>query len=217
MEKQFYLTVTPLGALHAVKPTSFNQVTRSVLLMLLSFEESPLLSDELMLKLTGFDEKNLKLAQAIFYQLQTLHYVQSEFETVKMPSYKLETDLASILGLLSSMGKSLLTDEMGFAMGNSGFLDNQIDEIAATSTKLADVYLENDEIISSCIGHHHSSVGIMNYQGMNQLGVFVLDIGGSRFTLTILGVPFLNQKTFRDLVWVLVYRYGSNDLTINKH
>lgn len=210
MKENKYITVTAQGALYAVQQTTSNSAVRDVLLKLLAMSESPVLSDQLICDLTGFDEDNIKLAKAIFYQLEIMHFVQAETELVDVPLMKFEDDLPLMLSMFSSIGEALLSDHLGFLLGNAGFPDDELNQIAAMSTRLAGLYQDDHETISKIInGQSHVGVGITNYQGMTQLGIYAMDVSGNKFTLTIAGVPFLNQKAFRDLIWVLVYRYGN--------
>lgn len=210
MTEKKYITVTAQGALYAVQQTKTNQAARSVLLKLMSLEQSPELSDDIICQLTGFGEDQIKLAKAIFYQLEIMHFIQSEIKESAVPRINFETDLPSMLSMFSSLDKALLSDQLGFLLGNVGFPENDLDQIVAMSTHLATVYQDSYETVSSIInGNSHIGVGITNYQGMTQLGIYAIDVLGNKFTLTIAGIPFLNQKAFRDLIWVLVYRYGN--------
>ncbi|ELV07673.1 hypothetical protein PE074_03615 [Wohlfahrtiimonas chitiniclastica] len=205
-----YITVTAQGALYAVQKSTTNQAVRNVLLKLLSMKESPELSDDLICQLTGFAADKIKLAKAIFYQLEIMHFIQAETKVVSVPMINFENDLPSMLSMYSSLGKALLSDQLGFLLGNVGFPDEELNGIAAMSTRLAALYDDSYATVSNILGgHSHVGVGITNYQGMTQLGIYAMDVSGNQFTLTIAGIPFLNQKAFRDLIWVLVYRYGN--------
>ncbi|MGL4673668.1 MAG: hypothetical protein ACRCXK_02285 [Wohlfahrtiimonas sp.] len=205
-----YITVTAQGALYAVQQTTTNQAVRNVLLKLLSLDTSPELSDDIICQLTGFETDQLKLAKAIFYQLEIMHFVQSEVKEVAVPLINFENDLPSLLSMFSSLDKALLSDQLGFLLGNVGFPEEELNQIAAMSTRLSSLYQDSYDTVSKIVnGHSHIGVGITNYQGMTQLGIYAMDVSGNKFTLTIAGIPFLNQKAFRDLIWVLVYRYGN--------
>lgn len=210
MTEKKYITVTAQGALYAVQQTKTNQAARNVLLQLMSLDRSPELSDDMICELTGFKEEQIKLAKAVFFQLEIMHFIQAETRENFVPKINFETDLPSMLSLFSSLDKALLSDQLGFLLGNVGFPENDLDQIVAMSTHLATVYQDSYETVSSIInGNNHIGVGITNYQGMTQLGIYSIDVMGNKFTLTIAGIPFLNQKAFRDLIWVLVYRYGN--------
>lgn len=211
-----YITITAQGALYAVQQTTTNLAVRNVLLKLFSMEKSPELSDELICELTGFGVDQLKLAKAIFYQLEIMHFIQAESKISTIPSINFEKDLPSLLSLFSSLDKALLSDQMGFLLGNVGFPEAELEQIAAMSTRLSTLYADSYNTVSKIInGHSHIGVGITNYQGMTQLGIYSIDVSANKFTLTIAGIPFLNQKAFRDLIWVLVYRYGNVRFTKN--
>lgn len=210
MTEKKYITVTAQGALYAVQQTKTNQAARNVLLKLMSLEKSPELSDAMICELTGFKEEQIKLAKAVFFQLEIMHFIQAEIKESTAPKINFETDLPLMLSLFSSLDKALLSDQLGFLLGNVGFPENDLDQIVAMSTHLATVYQDSYDTVSNIInGNNHIGVGITNYQGMTQLGIYSIDVMGNKFTLTIAGIPFLNQKAFRDLIWVLVYRYGN--------
>lgn len=205
-----YITVTAQGALYAVQQTTTNQAVRNVLLKLLSMDVSPELSEEMICQLTGYESDQLKLAKAIFYQLEIMHFIQSESKTLSVPAINFEKDLPSMLSMFSSLDKALLSDQLGFLLGNTGFPEEELNQIAAMSTRLSSLYQDSYDVISKIVhGNSHVGVGITNYQGLTQLGIYAMDVSGNKFTLTIAGIPFLNQKAFRDLIWVLVYRYGN--------
>src|SRR5699024_7577098 len=143
-----YITVTAQGALYAVQQTTTNQAVRNVLLKLLSLDKSPELSDDLICQLTGFETDQIKLAKAIFYQLEIMHFIQSETKEVAVPLINFENDVPSLLSMFSSLDKALLSDQLGFLLGNVGFPEEELNQIAAMSTRLSSLYQDSYDTVS---------------------------------------------------------------------
>ncbi len=205
VEKVNHLTVTPLGALYATSNAEDSTI-KKVLIKMLTMKNSFLLNNENLLELTEVND--IKLAEAILYQLQVKHYVQAESEEVSVPNFNISEELPTYLRLLSSTGRAVLTDQNGFLISQTGFDDENVEEVSALSSQFTSIYQSYRTAISDLFGESYSSVGLINNQGISRLGFVILNIADEIFTLTIGDTPFLNQRTFRDIVWLLAYRYA---------
>ncbi len=203
--KERHLTVTPLGALFATSNAE-ESTAKQVLVKMLTMQSSVLLNNENILELTGLND--IELAEAVLYQLQVKHYVQAEDEEVIVPDINISEELPTYLRLLSSTGRAVLTDRNGFLISHAGFDNAVVEEISAISSQFTNIYQSYRESLSGLFGDRYSTVGLINNQGISQVGFVILNIAGEIFTLTIGDTPFLNQRTFRDIVWLLAYRYA---------
>ena len=202
-----YLTVTPRGALFATSTTEESK-TKEVLMKLLNMKVSPKLTQESLLELTELHDE--KLAEAVLYQLQVRHFVQAESEPVGVPDINIHKELPTLLRLLSSSGKTLLIDSNGFQISSTGFAPEDIEQLAVVSSEFSTIFSTYKHFLSQSLNKEYAATAVVNNQGISKLGFVMLDVSGVVFTLTIGDTPFLNQRTFRDIVWLLTYRYGNS-------
>ncbi len=200
-----YLTVTPAGAYQAINLT-LPLFARQTLLNLMRYAKSPALEET---DLSSFVSCEVPEAAAtILYQLQSLHLVQAEHSPSSVLEGSLEYLLPTILSELSSTGKALLADSNGLLLGVSQFSAELADELSALSGSVMALQRRHSEFLAEHMKQKNNAWGVLSPSGDSQLGFWPLQIGSAQFVLVIADVPRLNSQVFRDLVWLLNYRYN---------
>lgn len=201
-----YINVTPRGAYSAVH-SSNNDITQDLLITLLQQSETPELSNEsLESLLPGEASEQLSFVN----RMQKLGLVAGQEQSESVPKNSLEDLLPELLGSLSDSGKALLADQHGLYLGSAGFTHEAAEELAAISANLSEVYQRHRGLLQGNLGFSQNAWGLIDAAGNAEVGFWPLYIGNNIFTLILQGLPQLNQPSFKQLVWLLVKRYGSN-------
>ncbi len=197
-----YINITPRGAYYAVHDNE-KDVTRDILTELLLLDETPKLSSELMAKLCPDDDLSL------LHRMQNLGLITGQKNIETIPGESLENILPTLLNSFSDTGKALLADKSGLYLGASGFPHEAAEELAAISANLSEVYQRHKGLLQGNLGFSQHAWGLVDAAGNAEVGFWPLYVGSNTFTLVLHGLPQINQPAFKQLVWLLVKRYGS--------
>jgi hypothetical protein len=199
-----FLAPSPAGAYYAASSPNVD-VTRRVLLGLMSGQASPELDSDALLRLT---ELELEPALDTLHRMQSMRLVQGLGEPRHLLDGSLEKVLPGILADLAGRNKALLADEQGFYLASHGFHHETAEELAGLSADLGNLHQRHQGLISGNLSLQTSAWALINAGGNSEIGFWPLYIGQQRFVLILTGLPNLNQAATVDLVWALVHRYG---------
>lgn len=202
--KGMYLYSTPAGVYQAVSSPTADK-SRRLIQHLLQMEQSPLLSEKMLLGLTEMDDEQKALE--ILHHCQKLGWVQGVKAAVASPVGALEDLLPVLLGKLTEHGKVLLADEQGFYLASNGFPHEVAEELSALSADLATVHKRRSGLLYNNLGIGSHAWAIVDAFGNSQIGFWPIFIGNHRFVIVMEGVPHFNQTEFVTLVWALSKRY----------
>lgn len=199
-----FLAPSPAGAYYAASSTN-EDLSRRVLLGLMSRDASPALTMENLQSLTGL---NAELSVEHIYRMQSLHLIQGLNDSRRTAEGALEKALPQILANLAHDNRALLADAQGFYLASHGFHHETAEELAALSADLGNLHQRHQGLIAGNMTLQTSAWALINAGGNSEIGFWPLYIGQQRFVLILTGLPNLNQEATVDLVWALVRRYG---------
>lgn len=201
-----YLYPTPAGVFHAVSSAE-NEPIRNLLHRLLSFSACPKAELKLLCEWLAVEDESQALA--LLHQAQSMSWIHGIKEPKEINEEGIGQEIASLIPLLSSVGKGLLVDDNGFSLARSGIDENTTDALAALSADLLAVQDRHAKRMEQALGVTTQAWGAVDAYGSSRIGVWPLYIGRYRFSLVLLGVPQLNRQEFVALIWSLVKRYGA--------
>lgn len=206
LSDEFFIYPTPAGAYYAVVSGEKDNL-RIFLLKLMQLPETPKLTEELIINISGLDkEESLEL----LYQLQSLGLVQGLKQPLLVSNAALENILPEMLKELSGDMKSLLTDDQGFYMATYGFHHEAAEELAALAVELSKLQGRYSGLLKGNLNLQSAAFGLINTGGQSNIGFWPIFVGEQRFALVLGGIPYLNKNVIVELIWVLVNRYHSN-------
>lgn len=205
LSRERFIYPTPAGAYYAVVSAE-EEVSRGFLLELMQLSETPKLTEELLMKLSGLDEKE---SLELLYQLQSLGLVQGLGQPLLVSTEALEDILPVKLKELSGDNKSLLADNQGFYIATYGFHHETAEELAGLAVELSNLQSRYTGLLKGNLNFQSAAFGLVNTGGQSDIGFWPVFIGEQRFTLVLAGIPYLNKNVIVELIWVLVNRYRS--------
>ncbi len=200
-----YISVTPRGIYYATQDNT-EDTTRSILLTLLQYDETPKLSATTVSELSSMESED---TLNILHNMQKLKLISGHDDAEAIPKGTLEELFSGLLQNLSESGKVLLAEKSGLYLGASGFPHEAAEELAAISASLSEVYKRHKGLLQGNLGFSQHAWGLIDAAGNSEVGFWPLYIGDNQFTLVIDGTPQLNNPAFKQLVWLLVKRYGN--------
>ena len=206
LNENLYINVTPRGAYYAVQDNA-EDVTRTILTRLLSQENTPKLSEDVVSELCDLDTKD---TFSLLQRMQSLGLISGQENSESAPTETLENSLTELLGALSDSKKVLLAEHSGLYMGASGFPHEAAEELSAISANLSEVYQRHKGLLHGNLGFNQHAWALVDAAGNSEVGFWPLYVGYNQFSLVIHGLPQLNRPAFKHLVWSLVKRYGNN-------
>ncbi len=206
LSKDCYIYPAPAGAYYAVS-SSKQETLRSFLLELMQLSETPKLTENLLMELSGLEKED---ALALLYQLQSLGLIQGLDQPLFVSNEALEDILPSKLKELSGNKKSLLADDQGFYIATHGFHHESAEELAGLAAELSRLQERYASLLTGNLNYKSTALGLINAGGQSDIGFWPVFIGDLRFTLVLAGVPYFNKNVIVELVWILVSRYRSN-------
>jgi len=204
--EDLYLYPTPAGVFHAVSSAEKEPI-RNLLHRLLSVSSCPKAEVQLLCEWLAIEDESQALA--LLHQAQSMSWIHGIKEPKAINEEGIGQEVASLIPMLSSVGKGLLVDDNGFSLARSGIEDNTADALAALSADLLAVQDRHAKRMEQSLGVTTQAWGAVDAYGSSRIGVWPLYIGRYRFSLVLLGVPQLNRQEFVALVWSLMKRYGA--------
>jgi hypothetical protein len=202
-----FLHPTPGGAYSAVSSAEENS-SRTLLRNLLGQQQTPILTPEVLVKLSGSESEDEALE--LLKHLQSLSWIEGLDSSKAVLDSPLEEVLPRLLEALSSSGKALLGDEQGFYLASSGFPHEVAEELSALSAELASLHARRSGLLVNNLGLASSAWSVVDAAGHSKIGFWPLYIGKQRFVLVMEGIPYLNRPGFIELIWLLSRRYASS-------
>ncbi len=200
-----FIRPSAAGAYYAVQSAQ-NNGYRESLLRLLRATHTPEISEEFLQQLTGLEKTD---AVAQFHTLEKAGFVNTDSESVNLPANNLDTLLPDALPQLSDQGRVALVDSgRGFYLGHCGFTATEAEELAVMSAGIRILYERNQQLLQEQLSIVESAFGIIDPAGHSELGFWPIFVGDNVFTLIIAGLPSFNCLALKQLIWVLVHRYG---------
>lgn len=197
-----YFLPTPAAAFFAVADAEQHQVRRFLVSLMKEGGQEPVTLEALQ-RWAGLE--NPVHARHFVSQLQQRGWLQGLREQPEMPSGALEVELPRLLPALSSEGKVLLADTLGFAVFDQGFDQAMVEELAALSADLASLHGRRSATLSRMSGGNGGAWALVSPRGESQLGFWPLHVGDQRFVLVMGGQPVFDQPTLVDFV-ILLHR-----------
>jgi len=199
-----YIHVTPRGIYYATQDNA-EDTTRSILFKLLQYDQTPSLSATTLSEISSMESED---TLNLLHNMQKLKLISGHDEPESILEGTLESLLTELLKNLSDSGKVLLAEKSGLYIGASGVPHEAAEELAAISASLSEVYLRHKGLLQGNLGFSQHAWGLIDAAGNSEVGFWPLYIGENQFTLVIDGIPQLNNPAFKQLVWLLVKRYG---------
>jgi hypothetical protein len=199
-----FINVTPRGVYYAIQSNHEN-ITRSLLLKLLQYDETPPLSTE---TLSEISSENAEDTMDLLHNMQKTKLISGHTKLEAIQQGTLEDLLPELLKNLSESGKVLLAEKSGLYLGASGFPHEAAEELAAISASLSEVYQRHKGLLQGNLGFSQHAWGLIDAAGNSEVGFWPIYVNDNQFTLVIDGLPQLNNPSFKQLIWVLVKRYG---------
>ncbi len=209
LEHGEYLQLTPAGCFYAVQvpdSDSDSNSNRKVLLRLMREKQCPELTPVNINTITELDgDKALEQLR----KLENAGFISAGHTPDRMPEEKLDNLLPQLLPHLSDKEQVVLADaKRGFFLAFSGFSTTEAEELAVMSSSLRILYEKSESLLRDQLSISESSIGIIDPAGNSELGFWPLFIGNNVFTVIISGLPQLNVVALKQLIWVLIQRYG---------
>ncbi|MFW1677780.1 hypothetical protein ACFVYJ_08355 [Pontibacter sp. JAM-7] len=198
-----FIQITPAGAFFATvcpEPDS----ARAFLLQLLSADVSIPFSPLLVSKLTALPQDE---SDQLFQKLLDRGFVELKTTPAETINDNLESVLPALLPDLSSAGKVVLADDLGFCLASSGYDENHSEELAALAADLSSLHSRHNSLLNGELSFMGESWGLLDPVGLSQVGFWMLYLGKQRFVLVIEKMPRLNQQVYVDLLSILARRY----------
>lgn len=206
-----FLHPTPGGAYSAVSSAEENS-SRKLLRNLLGQQQTPALTPEALVKLSGTESEDEALE--LLKHLQSLSWIEGLDSSQTVLDSPLEEVLPRLLEALSSSGKAILGDEQGFYLASSGFPHEVAEELSALSAELASLHARRSGLLVNNLGLASSAWSVVDAAGHSKIGFWPLYIGKQRFVLVMDGIPYLNRSEFVELIWLLSRRYASSSVEL---
>ncbi|MDF2180791.1 hypothetical protein [Neptuniibacter sp. CAU 1671] len=198
-----FIQITPAGAFFATvcpEPDS----ARAFLLQLLSADVPIPYTPLLISKLTGLSKEE---AEAMFQKLLDRGFAELKPTPPEMINDNLESVLPTLLPDLSSAGKVVLADDLGFCLASSGYEESHSEELAALAADISSLHGRHNSLLNGDLSLMGESWGLLDPVGLSQVGFWMLYLGKQRFVLVIEKMPRLNQQVYVDLLSILARRY----------
>ncbi len=204
--EELYIYPTPAGAYYAVSSIE-DDTSRRFLKQLLKQSETPRLTVENLLRLTGLDDE--EKAFKLLHHCQKLAWVQGLSEAIESPKGALEDILPELLKKISENGKVLLADDQGFYLASSGFPHEVAEELSALGAEISILHERRSGLLMKNMGLGSHAWAVVNVAGKSQAGFWPIFIGETSFIITVSGTPHFNQPEFVSLAWTLSARYAA--------
>ena len=189
-----YLRATPAGCYYAVEGVGKTR-ERALLLELLGRPDAPSADDP--------------AVAGIAPRLIEAGFVERIESADALPGGALDEHLKTVLPALSDAGAAVLIESrQGLFLDYAGVSREEAEELAALAADLGRLSERRATPLSERLGVSSRALAIVDPGGCSEVGFWPLHVADNVFTLTILGVPLLNNPSFRTLVWMLVERYG---------
>ena len=189
-----FLRTTPAGCYYAVEGGE-STLERASLLALLRRPDTPSADDPAVL--------------GIAPRLVGAGFVERIDSPDALPDGALSERLPTLLPVLSDSGSAVLTEtRQGLFLDYAGVSREEAEELAALAADLGSLSVRRATPLSERLGVRSRALAIVDPGGCSEVGFWPLHVADNVFTLTILGIPLLNNPAFRTLVWMLVERYG---------
>ncbi len=199
-----FINVTPRGAYYATQSNN-EDPARTFIHKLLQYEEMPQLSSETLSELSS---NNAEDAMSLLHNMQKIRLISGHDKAESIQQGSLEDLLPSLLKGLSESEKVLLAEKSGLYLGVSGFPHEAAEELAAISASLSEVYQRHKGLLQGNLGFNQNAWGLIDAAGNSEVGFWPLYVGENQFTLVVDGLPQLNTPSFKQLIWILMKRYG---------
>ena len=144
------------------------------------------------------------------YMLQELNFIEVLADADHVPMGPLEQILPPRLTAFSGSGRALLSDRQGLYIANVGFAHETAEELSALAADMAALHERHRYLVNSNLGLKMGAWGLLNARGNSQIGFWPIYIDSTEFNLVIADAPYLNQRAFRDLIWILSRRYSDD-------
>lgn len=215
--RRCYARPTPAGAYYAVStPPDLHDAACRLLYGLLCLPASPELRLPLLRQLvapypsmsvqdSAFSDHDVL---AIVHDLQLAGFLEGLPSPDYAPEGALEDVLGDLLRPLSSNGRVLLVDGMGFPVAGHGFPPDAADALAAFSADLGMLHERHHQALRATTTLATGAWALVDGAGNSQVGFWPLHVGTERFVLIIAGLPRTNHPQLTALIWALCARYG---------
>ncbi len=201
-----FLHVTASGCFHAVS-SARREVHRDALLSLLGCTQTPQCNPEF---LGRNKELSPEKVLGVYQNLQNAGFIDIREGPDDMPAAPFEELFIHLLPSLSDVARVVLADaSRGFFLGCSGFTSVEAEELAVLSSRIRTVYEQSKPLLNGSLSIRSSAFGIIDPSGNSELGFWPCFVGDTTFVLVIAGLPQFNCREFRNMIWVLVQRYGN--------
>lgn len=209
LTESLYLRPTPNGVFYAVSEKNDDPI-RGFLVELLKEKISPLLDEQSLVRL--FKSESAESCKGLLFQAQTLSLVEGLDAPKDLSKEEgIGSALHELLGELSSVGKALLVDDMGFSLARSGIEADEAETLSALSADLTALQRRHSSRLAANLSLFSQGWGAVDGFGSSKVAMWPLFIGKNRFSLVVIGEPRLNKPAFTSLVWRLMVRYAERD------
>lgn len=203
-----YISVTPGGAYFAVESRE-PDLYRRVLLSLMQTTVTPMLDESIACSLTGLPVNE---AMDVLARLEAAQLIRGNAQAEELPQGQLDEILPGLLARLSDRGAALLTDlRRGFFLDYTGYTQRQAEALAVFASGMLAVYRKHSDVLSGELDMASRGLAIVDPAGNSELGVWPLFVGEDEFALIVPGLVQLSNQAFRQLVWLMVQRYGNHN------
>lgn len=200
-----YLHPTPGGVFYAVSEIHSDPL-RQFLLSLLREPETPRLDEALLQRL--FSHSDIETCKTLLFQAQTLSLVEGLDKPRRVIQRKIGSSLHDLLGQLSTVGKAVVVDDMGFPLARVGLENEDVDALSALSKDLMSLQRRHAQRLANSLSLFSQGWGAVDAFGSSKVAMWPMFVGKACFSIVIVGEPRLKQDAFTSLVWMLVCRYG---------
>lgn len=202
-----YLCVTTLGAYMCVSDHVQGE-ERKLLFWLLSQDRSPEVDIELLDAMAveaGIKEPRQCLDALLKRHLLTL----SDTRCIRATGAMQEI-LPRLLAALSDGGPGLLADSGGLCLASTGFEESDVEALTALASKMLAALEHADQKVFDLLGIEYGLPCLYDLKQRRVVIFATLDFGSSHFVLVTQGKAMFLGTAFRDLVWALWGRYGTD-------
>ena len=196
-----FVSVTPAGSYYAIEQQE-HTVAREILHKILSTAVTPLLSD--------FDDAD----RDGINQLRRSGFLSFSGPQRSLPEGNLSSMLPALLPMLSESRRVVLTESrQGLFLDFAGVSQDEAEELSVLAADFRSISERRTNLLSRQLSINSRAFGLVDPAGNSEIGFWPLYIANNVFTLIVIGIPRFNSMPFCTLVWALIERYGSSNLS----
>jgi len=208
MNSQKYLVVTTMGAYVFATTNSLGTDEEKILRWLLSLPESPPVSKQIVLSMEA--DLGVEDIMPILQHLLGKKLLAQERQPHRRSTEPMQDALPRLLHSLSETGKAMISGTDGLCIASIGFDIDRSHALSAMASKLVDSLYHANCDVFELLDMQYGLLCLYDMAARSLFTFFPLEFGPNRLVVVTQGKALFSGNTFRDFVWVLWGRYGTD-------